>query len=294
VLALKPKPDVIAGDFNADTIFTESLRNYPVYQKAKEEGKAELYQRYAFSGHDRLKRANFKSSRVNYTSLYGGTVDWIYYNTETIKLVGGISKVVLMHQIDNYKCVECLSDHDGVYAKLKKLPEGAVRMSPIALHLGSGINRSVPEPVDPPPNYPDPCWALPTIPQKQKQEHFFNFIRVFFTKFNTMLKKYVYLKVRNWKKKFHSSFKKIMDEMYNYYPEISRKLSFKTTLQQFEKINTLSLCRYRHDGHFGWHHGSLRYVLFKENRFEKSTKLEEKRKLLRWVYLGRLKSKSNN
>lgn len=118
-LVAQKKPDLIVGDFNADNdpqAAERALQGYELYKKLDEKNKA-LFRDF-FLGHvAALKKRGFMaaydSRAVGPTSVYGSTVDWMYYKQEVLEPVG---PPTVVKTIDKK-----YTDHNGVLVTFRVL-----------------------------------------------------------------------------------------------------------------------------------------------------------------------------
>ncbi len=87
---INANPDIIVGDFNSyflnddiDSLLTE----YYIYQQAIQRNLKNEYIKWATSVHQILLDSNYIPANLNVgdTTMFGGTVDWIYYNNNDNK-----------------------------------------------------------------------------------------------------------------------------------------------------------------------------------------------------------------
>lgn len=103
--------DIILGDFNShenERIAKKSYTDYKLYNKLEKNDKKQFL-KYSSSGHNFLKENGFENvyttEEIGKTSLFGGTVDWIYKNNKNI-----------INNINNINNINCLryTDHNAI------------------------------------------------------------------------------------------------------------------------------------------------------------------------------------
>lgn len=80
---VKEKPDIIVGDFNGDPNLA-SLSTYPLYTQLSKSNK-HIFDAYYANVHKALVNGGYVpayTSELGATSMYGGTVDWMYHTTK--------------------------------------------------------------------------------------------------------------------------------------------------------------------------------------------------------------------
>lgn len=126
-------PDVIVGDFNAgrdSSIAAAKLSKYDLYQQLDEADKQLFLNDYYLSVHNLLQDNNYMAAydeeTIPRTSIYGSTVDWIYYSPRqisgvTVALTMPLMSVISTANTSGASSVssQALSDHDGVYVRLQ-------------------------------------------------------------------------------------------------------------------------------------------------------------------------------
>ncbi|CAF0732678.1 unnamed protein product [Didymodactylos carnosus] len=117
LLVDKYHPDLIVGDFNAETDVNFSkniLKNYDIYKNATQSKREKQFLDYYMSASNYLKSLNFKPAyteqQVKQTSVFGGVPDWIWTK------VG--AEDVINFQIGD-ALSENLSDHNAVMVTFK-------------------------------------------------------------------------------------------------------------------------------------------------------------------------------
>lgn len=106
-------PDVIVGDFNAESNDVEALRTlatYPLFLSLGDVDK-ELFLNYYLAGHKRLQTMGYFTAlselATRPTSIYGGVPDWVYTQK------GGRARVVGYERLNT---LPHLSDHNALLA----------------------------------------------------------------------------------------------------------------------------------------------------------------------------------
>lgn len=105
-------PDVIVGDFNAESCEAEALRTlstYPLYLSLPDVDK-ELFLNYYLAGHKRLQTMGYLTAlselATRPTSIYGGVPDWVYTRKD------GSARVIGYERLD--AITPNLSDHNAL------------------------------------------------------------------------------------------------------------------------------------------------------------------------------------
>jgi len=114
-------PDIIVGDFNSarnPVIASKNLGKYPLYRDLSEGDQLTFFNYYR-SVHDTLDQLGYipayDEKIVPRTTVYGGTVDWIYYLGHN--QVAMVSDVITLPLISIP--TKALTDHNGVYVRFR-------------------------------------------------------------------------------------------------------------------------------------------------------------------------------
>lgn len=100
---LKHNPNIILGDFNGEEDVS-SIKNYYLYKNLSGEEK-KLFEKYYSSGHSFLKDNKYKTKKFGITSKFGGTPDWMYYDS-TIKIVNyQVIDTIFENKLSDHKCI---------------------------------------------------------------------------------------------------------------------------------------------------------------------------------------------